>query len=100
MPEQSQSVTADRDESIEDEINSSLIRNKGDENRKDDIALKVRINEGIMVELKTPNVTEPVLEVNIEELCLAKEFGVATLQGSGKKPTKNPSSCATLSNPP
>nr|POE74251.1 hypothetical protein CFP56_44610 [Quercus suber] len=79
MPEQSQSVTEDRDESIE--------------NRKDDTALKVRINEGITVELT-------VLEANIEELCLAKEFGAATLQRSGKKSTKNTSSRATLSNPP
>ena len=44
---QSQSVTADRDESIDDETNSSLIRNKRDENRKEDTTVKVRMNEGI-----------------------------------------------------
>ena len=44
MPEQSQGVTTSRDESIEDGIIPSLIRNKGDENRKEDMALKVRIN--------------------------------------------------------
>ena len=100
MSEQSQGVTAGKDEGIEDEIIPSLIRNKGDENRKEDTALKVKINEGIAVELKTPNVTEPNLEAKIEELCLAKEFGVATLQGSGKNSTKYPNSHDTLSNSP
>ena len=37
---QSQSVTADRDESIDDEITSLLIRNKGVKNKKDDTTYK------------------------------------------------------------
>ena len=97
---QSQSVTADRDESIDDETNSSLIRNKRDENRKEDTTVKVRMNEGIMRELMTRNVTEANMEANNEELSLAKEFGAATLQGLGKKSAKNPSSHAILSYSP
>ena len=99
MPEQLQSVTADRDESIDDEINSSLIHNKRDENKKDTV-VKVILNEGITRELKTTNVTETDMEENNEELSLAKEFEAATLQGLGKKSTKNPSSRATLSYSP
>lgn len=64
------------------------------------MALKVRINEEITVELKTPNVTEPNSEAKIEELCLAKEFRAATLQGSGKNSTKYPNKHDTLSNSP
>ena len=49
------------------------------------------------MELKTPNVTELELEANNEELCLAKEFGAATLQGLGKRTSKYPSSRDNLS---
>jgi len=95
-PKQSQGVTADRDDSIQEDIIPSLIRNKGDKIRKEDTVLKDIINEGITVG-KTPNVTEPDLEANNEEVCLAKEFGAVTLQGSRKRTSKNPSSRDKLS---
>ena len=50
-----------------------------------------------MVELNNTNETESDLEANNEEVCLAKEFGVATLLVSGKRATKNPSSRDNLS---
>ena len=39
------------------------------------------MNEKITREVKTPNVIESDVEVNNEELSLAKEFGAVTLQG-------------------
>ena len=68
-----------------------------DKIRKVATGLKDRVNEEIIVELKTPNQTESVLEANKEEVYLAKEFGAATLLGSGKRTPKNPSSCDNLS---
>ena len=59
--------------------------------------IKVRMNEKITREVKTPNVIESDVEVNNEELSLAKEFGAVTLQGLGKKSAKNPSSRVTSS---
>ena len=38
-----------------------------------------------------------VLEANNKEVCLAKEFGVATLLGVAKRATKNPTSRVNLS---
>nr|POF05628.1 hypothetical protein CFP56_28871 [Quercus suber] len=96
MSEQSQSVTAVREESIDVEINSSLLRNKGDKVIKDDTVVQVKMNEEITRAVKTPNVTEADVEANIEELSLTKEFGAATILGLGKKSSKNPSSRATL----
>ena len=55
------------------------------------------MNEKITREVKTPNVIESDVEVNNEELSLAKEFGAVTLQGLGKKSAKNPSSRVTSS---
>nr|POE82782.1 hypothetical protein CFP56_19694 [Quercus suber] len=85
-----------REESIDVEINSSLLRNKGDKIIKDDTVVQVRMNEEFTRAVKSPNVTEANVEANIEELSLAKEFGAATIQGLGKKSSKNPSSRATL----
>ena len=68
-----------------------------DKIRKEATGLKDRVNEEIIVELKTPNQTESVLEANKEEVYLAKEFGVATLLGSGKRTPKNLSSRDNLS---
>ena len=68
-----------------------------DKIRKEATGLKDRVNEEIIVELKTPNQTESVLEANKEEVYLAKEFGVATLLGSGKRTPKKTSSRDNLS---
>nr|POE82573.1 hypothetical protein CFP56_67866 [Quercus suber] len=79
MPVQSQGVTVGSDDSIESDINSSSIRNKVDAISKE---------------------AESILEANNEEVCLAKEFGAATLLGSTKrssKAPKNPSSHDNLS---
>ena len=51
----------------------------------------------IMVELNKTNETIFDLEANNKEVCLAKEFGVATLLGSSKRATKNPISRDNLS---
>ena len=97
MPEQSQSVTVGNEDRIEGDINASSIRIKVDKIRKEAMVLKDRVNEESTVELKTPNQTKSVLEANNEKVCLAKEFGAATLLGSGKRTPKNPSSCDNLS---
>ena len=97
MSEQSQGVTVGSDDRIEGDINASSIRIKVDKIRKEATGLKDRVNEEIIVELKTPNQTESVLEANKEEVYLAKEFGAATLLGSGKRTPKNPSSRDNLS---
>ena len=84
-----------------------------DGNRKEDSSLKAKVNGEkivelnkinettsdleIMVELNKTNETIFDLEANNEEVCLAKEFGVATLLGSSKRATKNPISCDNLS---
>lgn len=68
-----------------------------DKIRKEATGLKNRVNEEIIVELKTPNQTESVLEANKEEVYLAKEFGAATLLGSGKRTPKKTSSRDNLS---
>nr|POE95927.1 hypothetical protein CFP56_55518 [Quercus suber] len=112
MPEQSHSVTTVKKESINDEINSSLLHNKGVVNNKDDTVVNDRLNEENTGEVndrmneentravKTPNLSEADVEATNEELSLAKEFGAATIQGQGKKSTRNPSSRATLSHSP
>ena len=56
--------------------------------RKEDMALKAKVNEEITVELKNPNETESDLEANNEEVFLAKVFGATTLLGSGKRASK------------
>ena len=84
-----------------------------DGNRKEDSDLKSKVNEEktvelnkinetisdleIMVELNKTNETIFDLEANNEEVCLAKEFGVATLLGLSKRATKNPISRDNLS---
>jgi len=97
MPEQSHGVTINTEDSIDSGNISSLIRNKVDGNRKEGTSLKAKISEGITVELNNTNETKSDLEANNEEVCLAKEFRVATLLGSGKRATKNPSSHDNLS---
>ena len=49
------------------------------------------------MELNKNKVTVSDVEANNEEVCLAKEFGVAKLLGSGKSATKNPTSRDNLS---
>ena len=51
----------------------------------------------IMVELNKTNETIFDLEANNKEVCLVKEFGVATLLGLSKRATKNPISRDNLS---
>nr|POE55455.1 hypothetical protein CFP56_45802 [Quercus suber] len=97
MSEQIQGVTAGREECIDTEINSLLMRNKGDKNIKEDTAVQGRMNGDFMKAVKVPYVTVADVEPNIEELSLAKEFGAATIRGLDKKGSKNPSSRATLS---
>ena len=97
MPKQSHGVTVNTKDNIDGGNISSLIHNKVDGNRKEDTSLKAKISEEITVELNNTNETESDLEANNEEVCLAKEFGVATLLGSGKRATKNPSSRDNLS---
>ena len=83
--------------SIDGDNISSLIRNKVDGNRKEDSGLKAKVNEEKTVELNKINETVSDLEANNEEVCLAKEFGAATLLGSGKRATKNSTSRDNLS---
>nr|POF12608.1 hypothetical protein CFP56_25070 [Quercus suber] len=97
MSEQTQGVTAGREECIDTEINSLLMRNKGDNNIKEDTAVQGRMNGDFMKAVKFPYVTVADVEPNIEELSLAKEFGAAAIRGLDKKGRKNPSSHATLS---
>ena len=95
-PEQAHGVTASCDGSIEVEDIASLMRNEVDEIIRKDTTFKNKVNEAITAELKVPNETEIALDANKEELCLAKEFGVAKLLGSGKSTTNNPSACDNL----
>lgn len=67
------------DDRIEGDINSSSIRNKVDAISKEATGLNDSINEEITLEKKTPSQAESILEANNEEVCMAKEFGVATL---------------------
>ena len=113
LPEQSQGVTVSTTDSIDGDNISSLMRNKMNGNRKEDLGLKAKVNEEIMeesnkinefisdleimVELNKNKVTVSDVEANNEEVCLAKEFGVAKLLGSGKSATKNPTSRDNLS---
>ena len=113
LPEQSQGVTVSTTDSIDGDNISSLTRNKMNGNRKEDSGLKAKVNEEIMeesnkinefisdleimVELNKNKVTVSDVEANNEEVCLAKEFGVAKLLGSGKSATKNPTSLDNLS---
>nr|POE45359.1 hypothetical protein CFP56_54640 [Quercus suber] len=83
MPEQSHGVMVSTEDNIDGDNISSLIHNKVDGNRKEDTSLKDKINEEITVELKNTNETKFDLEANNEEVCLAKEFGAATLLGIG-----------------
>lgn len=79
MPDQSQGVMVGSDDRIEGDINSSSIRNKADAISKEATGLNDSINEEITLERKTPNQAKSILEANNEEVCMAKEFGVATL---------------------
>ena len=113
MPEQSQGVTVSTTDIIDGDNISSLMRNKMNGNRKEDSGLKAKVNEEIMeeskkinefisdleimVELNKNKVTVSDVEANNEEVCLAKEFGVAKLLGLGKSATKNPTSRDNLS---
>ena len=87
LSKQSQGVMVSTKASIDGDNISSLIRNKVDGNRKEDSGLKANVNEEKTVELNKIN----------EEVCLAKEFGAATLLGSGKRATKNSTSRDNLS---
>ena len=113
LPEQSQGVTVSTADSIDGDNISSLMRNKMNGNRKEDSGLKAKVNEEIMeesnkinefisdleimVELNKNKVTVSDVEANNEEVCLAKEFGVAKLLRSSKNATKNPTSHDNLS---
>ena len=113
LSEQSQGVTVSTTDNIDGDNISSLMHNKMNGNRKEDLGLKAKVDEEIMeesnkldesvfdleitVELNKNNVTVTDVEANDEEVCLSKEIGVAKLLGSGKSATKNPTSCYNLS---
>ena len=113
LSEQSQGVTVSTTDNIDGDNISSLMHNKMNGNRKEDLGLKAKVDEEIMeesnklnesvfdleitVELNKNNVTVTDVEANDEEVCLAKEIGAAKLLGSGKSATKNPTSRYNLS---